>query len=395
MFRKDNKKARPVLLVRYGLTTAVLAGTVLAASASAQAIPLAATSWQPQFPQVPAGSISSELNAVSCLSAKSCVALGSAEINPSTFKAHAAFWNGKGWNIRDVAVAKNTNLSAVSCVSARFCEAVGETAQKSTVVTIAERWNGLRWTVQPTPNRVGAVHSFLSGVSCTSTNACTAVGSFSGRHGVVRTLVERWNGAGWIVQDSRNVARTNVNLLGAVTCTSKVFCVATGASGRGPLAQIWDGRSWRVTTTHVPGAGHQGVLDAVSCTSANACVAVGGFTKGSLTLPLGERWSGHGWKLLRPAPPAGKKAAAFLGVSCSGSASCIAVGAAGPNLAHADILAEQWNGSSWAVQHIPALTGSRSSILTGLSCSSATACEAVGSFTRASGRKSMLAERFS
>ena len=307
-----------MLPVRKGLTTAVLAGTMLVASATAQASPLAAARWRPQFPPVPAGSISTGLNSVSCLSAKFCVAVGSAEINPSTFRAHAEFWNGRRWKLGDVAVATNTSLDAVSCVSARFCEAVGETVQKNVVVTIAERWNGSRWTVQPTPDRVGAVHSFLSGVSCTAADACTAVGYFTGRHGVARTLAERWTGAGWIVQDSRNVARTDVNQLGAVTCTSTRFCVATGGSGEGPLAQVWNGRSWRVTTTHIPGAGRHGFLDAVSCVSANACTAVGNFTKGSLILPLAEHWGGHAWRLLRPAPPAGRKTAALFGVSCSG-----------------------------------------------------------------------------
>ena len=59
------------------------------------------------------------------------------------------------------------------------------------------------------------------------------------------------------------------------------------------------------------------------------------------------------------------------------------------------MLAQHWNGRSWAVQHIPALTRSRTSSLTGLSCSSAAVCEAVGSITTAKGKRSMLAERFS
>ena len=47
--------------------------------------------------------------------------------------------------------------------------------------TLAERWNGSRWAVQTTPNpAAGAgVGNVLSGVSCSSSRSCMAVGFFS------------------------------------------------------------------------------------------------------------------------------------------------------------------------------------------------------------------------
>jgi hypothetical protein len=43
------------------------------------------------------------------------------------------------------------------------------------VQTLAEHWDGKRWTIQPTPSLSG--NATLLGVSCTSATACTAVGA--------------------------------------------------------------------------------------------------------------------------------------------------------------------------------------------------------------------------
>jgi hypothetical protein len=44
-------------------------------------------------------------------------------------------------------------------------------------------------------------------------------------------------------------------------------------------------------------------------------------------------------------------------------------------------LAEQWNGTSWAVQTTPNPVGSQESELDGVFCISASACKAVGFYT--------------
>jgi hypothetical protein len=81
----------------------------------------------------------------------------------------------------------------VSCASATACTAVGDYNNGTTGVTLAERWNGSTWSIQPTPNPAGAPVSLLNGVSCASATACTAVGGYNnGTAGV--TLAERWNG---------------------------------------------------------------------------------------------------------------------------------------------------------------------------------------------------------
>ena len=61
-------------------------------------------------------------------------------------------------------------------------------------MTLAERWNGQRWAIQPTPNRTAAPGSELSSVACPSLTMCIAVGSAQYAGGTSATLVERWNG---------------------------------------------------------------------------------------------------------------------------------------------------------------------------------------------------------
>jgi hypothetical protein len=55
-------------------------------------------------------------------------------------------------------------------------------------VTLAERWNGRRWSIERTPNPAGAKASELEAVSCAPATTCTAVG-----HSDNLALVERYS----------------------------------------------------------------------------------------------------------------------------------------------------------------------------------------------------------
>jgi hypothetical protein len=72
--------------------------------------------------------------------------------------------------------ANFSELNSVSCRSA-VCEAIGDTG----LGTLAERWNGAKWSLQPTPNPGAAAdNDQLTGIACTSPTACIAVGSANG-----------------------------------------------------------------------------------------------------------------------------------------------------------------------------------------------------------------------
>ena len=84
----------------------------------------------------------------------------------------------------------------MACTSASSCTAVG-TLTDSTgnpVDTLAERWNGTNWRVQPTPllPGVGLVNNFS--VACPAQSTCIAAGGFENDGPGAKTLAELWNG---------------------------------------------------------------------------------------------------------------------------------------------------------------------------------------------------------
>ena len=85
----------------------------------------------------------------------------------------------RGWSVTPSPnpVIPTGQLNWVSCPAANSCVAVGTYSKASGAgVTLAERWDGSRWRIQPTPSPAGAAWSALEGVSCVSPSACEAVG---------------------------------------------------------------------------------------------------------------------------------------------------------------------------------------------------------------------------
>jgi hypothetical protein len=134
------------------------------------------------------------LASVSCTSARACMAVGTTPVGiDETPTPLAERWNGVTWTVVPVAdPAGNGSLNGVSCSSARACTAVGS----STSGALAERWNGTQWAVQSTPDPTGAS---LNSVSCESAHRCIAAGDVTTSGGQV-TLAERWNGTRWAIQ---------------------------------------------------------------------------------------------------------------------------------------------------------------------------------------------------
>jgi len=277
-------------------------------------------------------------------------------------------------------------LSGVSCTAPTVCTAVGSSGG----ATLAEHWNGTTWSPQPTPNPSGATSSVLSGVSCTSatTTTCTAVGSYVNSSGVQQTLAERWNGTGWAIQATPN---QGTSVLSGVSCTSATACTAVGQTNNGrsqALAEQWDGTAWVIEPTPFPTqykALISFLLSGVSC-GLNGCTAVGQSTglvcngstscRNCFQLPgctirqetLAERWDGSTWTI-QPTP----YQPALFGVSCATLTACTAVGHYPDGT-----IAEGWDGSRWSVDATSENLTNRTGILSGVSCTKANACVAVG-----------------
>jgi hypothetical protein len=165
----------------------------------------------------------------------SCVAVGNYQDAAGEDQPLAEAWDGTQWTIDLPPVPAGTNLDAyldaVSCVSATDCEAIGYTNAQG---TLAELWDGTSWTIQTTPNpAAGAAGSQLDSLSCTSATNCEAVGQYNvnvDTNADPATLAEAWDGTQWTLQTTP--AATGTSYLRGVSCVpvtaTAVYCDAVG-----------------------------------------------------------------------------------------------------------------------------------------------------------------------
>jgi len=343
------------------------------------------------------------LNAVSCSSPTACTAVGTGYgTTYATRQPLAERWNGVRWTVQTIPShptgSTTAVLSGVACPSASVCFAVGSlTVGTGPTYVLAERWNGKSWTAQPIPNPAGPTNPVLSAVSCTSVTRCTAVGSYTSSAGQTVPLAERWNGTKWEIQSMPVPSGGYGSALG-VSCSSVSACTAVGNGiATAPLAERWNGLKWVVQPTPVlgnPGPYNMagGGFAGVSCPSARACFALGTVDYGGgVSVPLTERWNdGTSWTV-QPNPGPGWNT--MTSVSCTSTIACIIVGNIS-NSAQSATLAERWNGTSWTIQTTPNPSGPYGPPqLSGVSCTSSNVCTAVGG-SSAFGNGLTLAERW-
>jgi hypothetical protein len=334
-----------------------------------------------------------ELASVSCTSPAACTAVGDLLVRPSLSAIQALIerWNGKRWSIQRGPRVRGA-LTGVSCSSRTACLAIG--ARNADGATLVEHWNGTRWSAVPTAGHVGSrMHAAVTGVSCRAPLACTVVGSVSFPGGYEVTLAERWNGGRLSMQRTPNQLGITYADLAAVSCASSTACTATGTyltpgGALALLAERWNGRRW---STEFPparrGPGPVSSLTGVSCPSATECVAVGAFTGNSLmmggSVTLAERWNGSNWSIQPTPNPAGASSSSLDAVSCSSSATCTAVGTFESATGRELPLIERWNNTRWSLQSSAVPAGAFGTNLFGVSCPSASVCVAVGRYQSA------------
>lgn len=333
---------------------------------------------------------------VSCTASSACTVVGDkkemGEEGGGPTIPLAERWNGTEWKVQTAAKpsgASASTLSGVSCVSGTSCEAVGYLVNGTGIKEpLAEVWNGSTWSIQTTPHPTGASGTTLSDISCTASSACTGVGSYTSGSSIL-TLAERWNGSTWSIQSTPNPSESKRSELAGVSCTSGTACIAVGTwyNGSGTnatLAEVWNGSSWSFQT--IPSGSKGGTLFDLSCSNASSCIAVGGYSPTSAQIALVERWNGTEWAIQSSPSPPGAERVALRGVYCISSSECTAVGYSVPTsglfYGWATPLAEHWNGTSWGMQEPPVPSFyPESTPFTGLfsvACISSSECTAAG-----------------
>jgi hypothetical protein len=228
------------------------------------------------------------------------------------------------------------------------------------------------WTSLPAPNPRGTTSGDFDSVSCETARACVAVGSSSRN----TPLTERWNGQRWSIRPITKPNGGRSVTLNGVSCSSATACTAVGTDPSGIVAERWNGRRWLLQRTpRLSGASFL----SVSCPAVKVCLAVGDSgvfdesTADSVpeNFSLTMRWNGV-WSL----QPYSDETA-LTGVSCASTTACEAVG--GTTTAGGSFpIADGWNGHTWTDQTNSNISGDNFD-LQGVSCSSSRACLAVGS----------------
>jgi hypothetical protein len=340
--------------------------------------------WQLQQPAIPSGAEASDMSGVSCPSQNFCMGIGGDELSGGgVFDSFSETWDNTSqtWTIVNTPNAANTSLNGVSCSRTTACTAVGGVDNGGQVQTLAERWNGASWTVQTTPNPSGGSRIFLLSVSCPFLNVCTAVGFYTNSHGKQALLAEQWNGTTWKIEKTPTPRGSNLDQLNVVSCTSSTACTAMGSAQNLTWSEVWNGKTWAIKNTPTPSGGRDAFLGGVSCVQKTACIAVGSYFNGKKTVPLAERWNGKSWAVQAAAVPHGS-ISELASVSCPTAkpiSGCIATGfvtKGGVGLP----LAEHWDGKTWKTEATqpPPASGTQTT-LSSVSCFSVSlTCMAVG-----------------
>lgn len=230
------------------------------------------------------------------------------------------------------------------------------------------------------------------GISCSFADDCLAVGQYSflmsetPNYYLPHSLAQHWTGSSWEDVSAPHPSGALESYLTAVSCAVSETCVTLGyyRETGGSMTQFsagWNGETWTTASVPIPADSLVGAgLQDISCPTTTFCVAVGSYTtefEEFTGIPLETRatvevWNGSAWSIQSVPQPAGEARPALTGVSCTSATNCVAVGT--------NRLVETWNGSKWTIQSTPNLSAGH---FTDVSCTASTACTAVGNIAKA------------
>lgn len=320
------------------------------------------------------GLVSLAIAAVSCVWAATLIVVPSALAvdgwsAPTVINRHIGpLLDRNGSERGSLNTADRIQLFSLSCATASFCAAVGgeiESRGHGEVLREYERgyvvtYNGHSWS---TPARIPRQLQ-LGSVSCSSRSFCIALGASFPALGKVVDYALTYNGHSW----SSPVHIDTNGELGSVSCTSPSFCVAGGDTS----TLTYSGGSWSTPTS----IGGNRPLGSVSCASPSFCAGAGfvvanegvigeGLTEAELEHieSYARTYNGSSWSAPQTVDLIQHRLAS---VSCPAVAFCVAIDEEGDALTY--------NGSAWSA----ATPIDSHSELHSLSCPSPSFCVAVG-----------------
>ncbi|MGD0314238.1 MAG: hypothetical protein ABSC90_17435 [Acidimicrobiales bacterium] len=261
---------------------------------------------------------SKSLDAVSCPTAAFCEAVGAGD----GFGIAVPVSSGSPGQL--LRVAGTTALNGVSCPTGPLCEAGGRSATQGLVVTITSPSDAL--PVSPVAGTTS-----VNDIDCVSNSLCQVVASTSNGsyNDVVATVASG-------TPQAFRVVPPGTSTFSGIACSSTVTCVAVGNGvhlvnarniPEGVVVSTVNGTPGKLVGLPATPTVH---LEAVSCGGPSRCVAVG--TNGLVSNGTSK---GHGVYVTiangAPSQPNTIPGSKLLldGVSCPTSSSCVAVGTNG------------------------------------------------------------------
>lgn len=358
--------------------------------------------WSIQPTPNASGAEHSTLYDMSCSpsSTSQCTAVGQQRTSSGTSSPYAQFWNGSAWSNLSAATptgATAAELQANHCVSGFSCVAAGSYTSSLGTFSLVEAWTGGSWTIQPTPNPPGATATQLKGISCKELTACIAVG-YSGSGSASSPVAMNGKSGSWSLQTVPIPAGAVGAELTGVDCTSTTSCRAVGryypttsSTTYWAMVSTWNGLTWSSEAVPKPPAEpKRSTLLDISCSSGSACTAVGGYLNSSGTqVSYVARWNGLSWSWQSSPNPTGSTNTPLQNISCVASSPCVAVGDWRDASGVWRPMAQFWDGTSWVIESVEVPSGLSFGVFEGVACRSR--CLTVGWYT-ASGQDKTLGE---
>ena len=257
---------------------------------------LAGGTWTASSAPLPAGStdVDATLTSVVCPAAGTCVAVGDSSSVGFVDHALVESLSDGIWTPSTPALPGKSNarsgseLASVTCAAVGSCQAVGGyTSGRKTAFGLLETLSGGSWTptsVPPPANTPGL--SELSGVSCAAVATCVAVGSYLDSEGV-SGFIDTLNDGTWTSTTPPSPAKATDSSasFSGVSCPTSSACVAVGSylslngstnePTMGNFFETRHGKKWTPSLAPAPAGAFQSSLVSVSCTTVTACVSVG------------------------------------------------------------------------------------------------------------------------
>jgi len=242
---------------------------------------------------------------------------------------------------------------------------------------------------------VGSITESFPKISCVTGMDCLGIDGSSSLTGgtTIPTSIARWNGSTWKRAHWTLPKGTRSLDLSGVSCKAAKSCLVvgdyyTGTSEGAPshvLALIYNGTSLKPTPmVPLPKSTTEAALLGVSCTTTKHCVAIGtasGDTPtfgADETVSLIETWNGAKWTLHTVGAGANVMTE-FTGISCATSTYCVLAGESVSETGSDTLYLRSWNGNKLTVLRPAAVGGSTTlPVVSDVSCATSSNCAVTG-----------------